>query len=61
MSPARYTAYLVIGLVAALAFVGTGIWAVASGTGVLIGWIMIVAGAAIGILSVVRLALARRS
>jgi hypothetical protein len=60
MGPARYKAYLVIGLVVALAFLATGIAAVATGSA-LIGWIMVVAGAAIAVLSVVRLAMARRS
>lgn len=59
MGPARYRAYLVIGLIVALAFLATGIAAVVTGSA-LIGWIMIVAGAAIAVLSIVRLALARR-
>ncbi|MGP3533362.1 hypothetical protein ACTU3I_01100 [Microbacterium sp. RD1] len=60
MGPRRYTAYLIIGLIVALAFAGTGIGALVSGQAVL-GWVMLIAGVAISILSIVRLVLARRS
>lgn len=60
LGPTRYKAYLIIGLIVALAFCGTGIAALVTGSTVL-GWVMTLAGAAIGVLSIVRLALARRS
>lgn len=59
MGPARFKAYLIIGLVIALALLATGIGALVTGS-TAIGWVMAVAGAAIAVLSVVRLALARR-
>lgn len=55
MGPARYRAYMIIGILAGLAFFGVGIWGIVGSNEPLLGWIMLVAGAAIAVLSVVRL------
>ncbi|WP_157811254.1 hypothetical protein [Microbacterium lacus] len=55
MGPARYRIYMVIGIIAVLGFIATGIWGIVGSNEPLLGWIMLVAGVAIGVLSVVRL------
>jgi hypothetical protein len=55
MGPVRYRIYMIIGLLAGLAFIGVGIWGIVGSNEPLLGWIMVVAGAAVAVLSVVRL------
>ncbi len=55
MGTTRYRVYMIIGVIAALGFIATGIWGIVGSNEPLLGWIMLVAGAAIGVLSVVRL------
>lgn len=55
MGRARFRAYMIVGLLAGLGFIATGIWGIVGSNEPLLGWIMLLAGAAIGVLSVVRL------
>ncbi|WP_458042132.1 MULTISPECIES: hypothetical protein [Bacteria] len=55
MGTTRYRVYMIIGVIAALGFIATGIWGIVGSNEPRLGWIMLVAGAAIGVLSVVRL------
>lgn len=55
MGPARYRAYMIIGLITSLALVGVGIWGIVGSNEPVLGWIMLVAGVAITALSIVQL------
>lgn len=55
MGPTRYRIYMILGLVTSLALVGVGIWGVVGSNEPVLGWVMLVAGVAITILSIVQL------
>ncbi len=55
MGPTRYRIYMILGLVTSLALVGVGIWGIVGSNEPVLGWIMLVAGVAITILSIVQL------
>ena len=55
MGPVRYRAYMILGLVTALALVGVGIWGIVGSNEPVLGWVMLVAGVGITLLSIVQL------
>lgn len=55
MGPTRYRIYMILGLVLSLALVGVGIWGVVGSNEPVLGWVMLVAGVAITILSIFQL------
>lgn len=55
MGPTRYRIYMILGLVLSLALVGVGIWGIVGSSEPVLGWVMLVAGVAITILSIVQL------
>ncbi|MET0297807.1 MAG: hypothetical protein ABW024_10425 [Microbacterium sp.] len=55
MGPTRYRIYMILGLVTSLALVGVGVWGVIGSNEPVLGWVMLVAGVAITILSIVQL------
>jgi uncharacterized membrane protein YkvI len=55
MGRTRYRLYMIIGLVTALLFAAAGVAALLTNGGPVLGWVMIIAGIAIAILSIVQL------
>ncbi|MET0673892.1 MAG: hypothetical protein ABWY37_10400 [Microbacterium pygmaeum] len=55
MGPTRYRIYMILGLVLSLALVGVGIWGIVGSNEPVLGWVMLIAGIAITVLSIVQL------
>lgn len=55
MGPTRYRIYMILGLVTSLALVGVGIWGIVGSNEPVLGWVMLVAGLAITVVSIMQL------
>ena len=55
MGPTRYRIYMILGLVTSLALVGVGIWGIVGSNEPILGWVMLVAGLAITVVSIMQL------
>jgi len=55
MGPTRYRIYMILGLVTSLALVGVGVWGIVGSNEPVLGWVMLVAGIAITVVSIVQL------
>jgi len=60
MGRTRYLTYLIVGLVFSIALIGVGIWGIVGSQEPVLGWVMLIAGIGITVLSIVRLEMARR-
>ncbi|MET0735382.1 MAG: hypothetical protein ABWY55_07045 [Microbacterium sp.] len=54
MGPTRYRIYMVFGLVLSLVLIGVGIWGIFGSQEPVLGWVMLIAGIAITVLSIVQ-------
>ncbi len=55
MGPTRYRIYMILGLVTSLALVGVGIWGIVGSNEPILGWVMLIAGLAITVVSIMQL------
>lgn len=55
MGPTRYRISMILGLVLSLALVGVGIWGIVGSQEPMLGWVMLIAGIAITVLSIFQL------